>query len=299
MRKGIASIRNLAHFVFATAMLFAISMFAAPISACGLTIIHKPIESKTDILTIELLQLSIANVRTDVCYQAEQHVVTDTRKTANVLSGRLSLKWGSLSKEQMDMLKVVPIPIFKGLLGHRVLVIRKGEQLRFDNVSTLQDLQKFIAGSGKTWGDTAIFRNSGIEVVTSPRGRQLWGMLEKHRFDYLALGIYEPWEHIDAHYPQLDVENRLLIVYPMALVFYVHPENSQLYNLIKTGMDAAIKDGSYDKKLIASRNFQIIKQRANINQRHIIRLPNPDFPSVLNAQSHKYWLDPQFFSENN
>ena len=61
----------------------------------------------------------------------------------------------------------IRIPLFKGLFGYRVLLIRKQEQARFDQINTQQDLAKFLGGQGTHWPDTLILQANGLRVTTA------------------------------------------------------------------------------------------------------------------------------------
>ncbi|MDP1340920.1 hypothetical protein, partial [Klebsiella variicola] len=64
-------------------------------------------------------------------------------------------------------LLTVRIPIDRGLMGWRLLLVRRSELAQWDQVRHLDDLRRRIAGQGHDWPDTAILRANGLQVGTS------------------------------------------------------------------------------------------------------------------------------------
>ncbi|WP_156184273.1 diguanylate cyclase [Cellvibrio sp. pealriver] len=258
---------------------------------CSLTATIPLIESEKDKLIYDLLVLSLSKTDVNVCLTQLEQVITDARKTRRVEEGSLSLKWSSASNPLEKNLKPIKIPIFKGLLGYRIFVIRKGDQNRFNSIKTLEDLRKLTAGQGYFWGDTKILQTAGIPVVTAAQGRNLWSMLASHRFDYMSLAVHEPWLDLEHRAElQLEVEKNLLLVYPSAMFFYVSTGNKVLYDLISSGMERAINDGSYDRLFYQSRMIQAVVERVNFSTRKVIYINNPLIDTSLLPTNPKYWF---------
>ncbi|MDR7089225.1 hypothetical protein J2X05_001231 [Cellvibrio fibrivorans] len=260
-------------------------------TACSVTATIPLIESEKDQLIYDLLALSLSKTGVKVCLNQLDQVITDARKSRRVEKGTLSLKWSSASNLLEKNLRPIKIPIFKGLLGYRIFVIRKGDQNRFNDIKTLEDLRKLTAGQGYFWGDTKILQTAGIPVVTAAQGRNLWSMLASHRFDYMSLAVHEPWLDLEHRAElQLEVEKTLLLVYPSALFFYVSPDNKVLYDLILSGMEIAINDGSYDRLFYQSGMIQAVVEHANLSARKVIYINNPLINRDVLPADPKYWF---------
>ncbi len=268
--------------------MLSLSSTAKANDSCEMTIKHPMLESSKDNLIFKLFSLSISKVTTKVCYEQLNTVMSEARKSKSIEKGFIDVQWASADSFANDLLIPVNIPIFKGILGYRIFVIRKNDQHLFENVNSLSDLQKFIAGQGKFWGDTKVLEHAGLPVVTSTRGRHLWQMLASKRFDYLPLAIHEPWQDLKIR-PELDlvVEKNLMLVYPMALFFYVNKDNEKLYQYLEQGMRMAIKDGSYDAILKSSEMIKSAAKYANIETRKIIYINNPDINNANHISDYK------------
>ncbi|MBD1391334.1 transporter substrate-binding domain-containing protein [Neiella sp. HB171785] len=251
-------------------------------SSCQHTVTHPPLESSKDQLIFSLLSLALSKTDADICYQQLQLVVTEARKSALINSNQLSVQWASAGSSADTYADPIKQPIFFGLTGFRVLVIRQGEQHRFDNIKSADDLKQLRVGQGLFWGDTQLLQRAGFDVVTTAQARRLWKMLASHRFDYISLGAHEPWKDI-ALRPELNltVEQNLLLVYPSVLYFYVSPQRPQLKALISQGMARATTDGSYQQLLRQSEMIQSLLAHANISQRRQIQIHHAELSKLL------------------
>jgi hypothetical protein len=59
----------------------------------------------------------------------------------------------------------VRIPVDRGMLGYRVLLIREAEQPAFDKVRSIDNLKQFTFGLLSFWEDVPIMKESGLTVV--------------------------------------------------------------------------------------------------------------------------------------
>src|SRR5688572_1205633 len=62
---------------------------------------------------------------------------TEQRIRQALLDGQVDITWTATSKELEEALIPVRIPLYKGLLGYRVLIVHQDNQRLFDNVTSL------------------------------------------------------------------------------------------------------------------------------------------------------------------
>lgn len=180
------------------------------------------------------------------------------------------------SLEREEELNAIPVPIDGGLLGLRVCVIEKGNKKRFEGIQSLADLngQGIVIGQGAHWPDTPILRTAGISVVTHSRYEVLFGMLERGRFDCFARGVSEVLYDLERRdNPNLVVEPRLLIAYPMPSYFFTGPDDHKTAQRIQLGLERAIEDGSFARYLRTWYGRPV--QELDLRKRVTINLPNP------------------------
>ncbi|MCJ8300968.1 MAG: transporter substrate-binding domain-containing protein, partial [Pseudomonadales bacterium] len=197
------------------------------------------------------------------------------------------------SSARENKAQAIRIPLLKGLLSYRIFIIRKGEQQRFSVIDSLDQLGRLTAGQGLHWADTKILQANGLEVVTAPDYNSLFTLLQRKRFDYFPRGVHEPWNEVIVHKDKnLVVEQKLLLRYPSPVFFFVSNNNTALQQRIKSGLQIAIADGSFELLLYNHPITQKIFSAANISQRLIFDLVNPqlspDTKALLEDQSLWY-----------
>lgn len=152
--------------------------------------------------------------RSDSGYQVQEMStqMNQKRKVEEALAGTVDVFWSMTSKELEETVLPVRIPLFKGLLGNRLLIIRKSDEARFANVKTMADFRQLKAGQNRYWPDAKILEANGLPVVTSYQYTNLYSMLEGGRFDYLALGAQEIGEELANHPdPVLKIDSHILL----------------------------------------------------------------------------------------
>lgn len=74
------------------------------------------------------------------------------------------------SRSREKRLTLVPIPLTRGLLGYRLLVVKRSNLHLFSDIDNFDSLQwKITFGSSPSWPDTEIMRHSGLKVVTGEK----------------------------------------------------------------------------------------------------------------------------------
>lgn len=253
---------------------------------------HNAVLDETEMLLFGILKTAIEQVDPSIKFDSPSEFIPQSRAEADVLSGRLSVVWASSTAEREENLKAIRIPVIKGLLGHRIFIIRPENQYKFDRVHTLEDLKQLSVGQGVDWGDTAVLRSAGLPVVTANKYESLFYMTDGGRFDYFSRAVHEPWEEL-RHYQHLDltVEKNLLLVYPMTMHFYVAPDNQELHDLIYRGLELAMLNGSYDEYFLNHPMVKDALERSDVQNRRVIRIDNPHLPSDTPVNRREFWLE--------
>lgn len=257
----------------------------------------RSIEHSTDELILSLLELSLHKSGKSFTVKPATEDTSYTRLAEDIKQGKLDVMWGGMNPKFEEELNPIRIPIFKGVLGHRLFAIPKGTQHKFNHIRNLEDLKRVTAGLGRDWGDTKILEAAGLPVEKVVKNSSLWPMLDGERFDYMPLAIHEPWSHVNRSDMALTVEKRVMLVYPLAMYFYVSKDNIALYDAIYNGMDSAFQDGSYDEKLFNSPVFKSAFEQANIPERVVIRIDNPLMHPETPVNIERYWLDVTAFAQ--
>ncbi|WP_028865731.1 transporter substrate-binding domain-containing protein [Psychromonas aquimarina] len=253
-------------------------------------VIHKV--PPRDGLVQDILSLILSKSDPQASIRQLSEELPEPRLIEEIQLGKVDLMWAGASPHLDEKLLTIRIPLYKGLLGHRIFIIKKEHQARFDDIKTLAQLKQLTAGQGTLWGDTKVLQDAAIPVVTTLKYPNLFYMLEGERFDYFPRAVHEPWDEVAAR-PELNlaVDKNVLLVYPFAMYFYVEKNNQALHDKLARGFEAAIADGSFDQLFL---NHQMIKdalQKTNLKNRTVIRINNPNMHPDTPVDRPELWLD--------
>jgi ABC-type amino acid transport substrate-binding protein len=200
--------------------------------------------------------------------------VIDARKALMFEAGMFDVIWLHTSKELESRFLPIRIPLFKGLIGWRVFLIRKENIPVFANAKSIDTLKNLIVGQGNDWPDTTILRANNFNLMTSVHPKNLFDMLVANRLDYFPRSILETEnELLFDHNKQLVVEPTLALQYPTAFYFFVRKDNFELAGIIEKGLEASISDGTFDE--LFYKNFAKDIQQAQFKQRKVFKLSTP------------------------
>ena len=246
---------------------------------------------QTDYMT-GLLKLALSYSGKNYLYSTTAEVYSRPRVMESVKSGAISVMWGGTSEEMERDFLPIRIDAYRGLMNHRLLFIRQGDQARFDRIQTLEDLKQIRFGQGRSWQDAAILENAGLEVIKATKKPSLYHMLDGGRFDAFPRGANEVWTELAA-FPNLKitVEKKLVLIYPLPTYFFVTRKDPELAKDIEFGLESAIKDGEFNRYFYSSPEVQDALEKANLANRRAIRINNPYLPKATPLERKELWLD--------
>ncbi len=223
--------------------------------------------------------------------------VSDSSFRQMLHQGKIDVADFGTSKEFENDFLPIYIPIDYGLNGWRLFIIHNDNIEKFSNVDTLQDLQNYVAGQGLEWSDVKILRRANIEVTEAPKLDQLFGMIEKKRFDFLPLGAHSIFWHLKSHideYPNLVIEDNIVLIYPFSRFFFVHKDNKELHDVIKKGLIQSLDNGSFLNLFKNHANTKDLFLRAKINNRKQIHIDNHLMSDEFKKIPEKYFFSISF-----
>lgn len=239
-----------------------------------------------------LLKLALSYSDKEYIYATTPEVYSRPRVMESVKSGSISVMWGGTSEEMERDFIPIRIDAYRGLMNHRLFFIREGDQARFDQVKTLDDLKKIKFGQGRSWQDASILENAGLHVIKATKKPSLYYMLDGGRFDAFPRGANEVWTELTA-FPnlKLTVEKNLVLIYPLPTYFFVSPKDPALAKDIEQGLEASIKDGKFDHYFYNSPEVKEALGKADLGNRRAIRIANPYLPKATPLDRKELWLD--------
>jgi hypothetical protein len=190
------------------------------------------------------------------------------------------------TEREAEMLPI-RIPIDKGLIGWRLLLINKAQAEKFKDITTLDSLKTLMAGQGADWPDTSIMRANGLSVYGTTNYDALFNMLESERIDYFPRSVTEIWTELDLYEKRLTVEPSVVLHYPTAIYFFVRKGNTRLAADIRDGLEQMIADGSFDK--LFDEWFGDTLRRSRLKDRRVFELRNPLMPAAMPVGRKNLW----------
>ncbi len=227
-----------------------------------------------------LLKLALdKTVATYGSYQLEPapaaKTVLDAMKLMMQNSG-IDIVHTNTDKTRERVLLPIRIPLDKGLIGVRLVMINDKDNDKFKGVKEFNDLKKFKFGQGDFWPDTEILKFNNLSVHSTKEYSDLFDQLNKGTFQGFPRAVFEIWDEIkDRPGKNLAIADSFYIYYPAAIYFFVRKDSNGvlLAKRIEEGLLMAIEDGSFDKLFSVAMKSYLDK--ANLNNRVGIKLRNP------------------------
>lgn len=246
-----------------------------------------------DLLALVLNASKAPDERIDIRFATDQ--LSQARWLAAVAQSKgNAIIWTMTSKAREETLRTIRFPLIKGLMGYRVLVIRKGDEAKFVKVKTKEDLMKLSAGQGMHWPDTDILRANNFYIVEAMAKENLYKMLAAKRFDFFPRGISEisvEQDLIDSQ--RLRVEPHILLHYPTDVYFFVNKNNTELATRLEKGWSIILKNGEFEKFFLSFERMKAAIDMLNKHDYQIIELENPFLSEDTLKASKPYWFEPE------
>ncbi|HEX7192643.1 MAG TPA: hypothetical protein VF381_13835 [Thermoanaerobaculia bacterium] len=213
-------------------------------------------------------------------------------------TGELNVMYLSTTPEFEQKLVGIHIPVGKNLGGYCVFLIRDGEQGRFANVLSLDDLRKFSYGLGLGWIDVGILSANHFNVVTGSNYDGLFEMLRNKRFDIFlraATEVLDEYEKQRGEEKHLAIEKTIVFYYPLPMYFWFPKteEGRRLAARAEEGMRMMIADGTYDQIFDRYQRRKI--ETLRLKERRLFAIDNPFVGPETPFADKKLWFDPKTY----
>lgn len=270
-------------------------LFAFPLSlpAAGTRVIvyPKPVSDKDKRINfpVTLLQLALEKSTNSYQLQARKQVTLQARALEELKKKQgIDVVWSMTSIQREQELLPIRIPIYKGLIGWRLLLIHQSNLDFFRSLTELEQLADKTAGQGHDWPDTTILQANGLRVHAASSYEGLFKMLAIDRINYFPRSIIEIWEEYLAHKDKgIVICPGVILQYPTAFYYFVNKDNQQLAVDIENGLEKAIADGSFDA-LLQERYGKFFK-KTDLSQRTVFPLHNPLLPAETPLDRPELW----------
>lgn len=243
---------------------------------------------------IGLLNLALKKADGDHALSIVPLEGTPQGRMTNLLAGGsapFNVMVTGLTRERSVMLKPVPVPLTRGLLGYRIFIVNEDGARRLKKVRTLEDLKQISIGSGDDWSDTKALRDAGLQI-TSADYENLFQMVAMGRIEAYSRGLLEPYVELNTRaveYPNLKVDDTITLFCPFDAFFFVGPADRARHAILLQGLERAYQDGSFLAYFENSRGYKYADKLAKIDNRKLITLTSGAVPDFLKAIPAHYW----------
>ena len=190
--------------------------------------------------------------------------------------------------------KTIPIriPLRRGILNYRLLMVHKSNLEKFIDVDSDLKLKKFKVSLRRNWATWGIMREMQFEVVSVFGYEAVFGMLAKQRFDFVPRGRHEIYDELRIRkdeFPALRVEPNVALYIPAPFYIFVSPKNPRLAKRLEVGLNKLVDNGFLPA--LFDEYYADFLRQSNMADRKIIRLGNPFLPEQTPLDDKRLWLD--------
>jgi len=245
---------------------------------------------------VQLLQIALDNTEKKYGKAIIKPVnleLTQGRALEEIAKGNyIDIDWAGTDISREEELLPIRVPLFAGLLGYRVLVIRKKDKSKFDKIKNINDLKKLTVLQGTHWPDSDILEASGFNVFRVPKFENMYPMLENSRVDYFLRSISEAYGEVKARgNSNLMVYDRIIVEYKFPMYFFVNKANKTLAKRVEEGLRIAIDSGQFLKFMKTNPLTAPVFPLEKYDKSLFFEINNPFLPKKTPVNEKKLWID--------
>lgn len=247
---------------------------------------------------VDLLGQALEHTRNEGAYTLKptETVIPGGRLISEIAdnTGVISIMTRGSNIEEEKKLLPIRIPLDRGLLGYRIMLVRKQDLPKFAAIQSVDELKQMRIGQGSRWPDTKILEAAGFKVTKAYYTAGLMRMLNEERFDMFARATWEAAANFsDAQKQKLDdlvIEPSLAVAYPYPRIFMVSRKGDGplLAARIERGLRLMIKDGSFDKAF--NEFFGPAIESTQLRTRKIFRVDNKLLSPETPLEDKSLWF---------
>jgi ABC-type amino acid transport substrate-binding protein len=191
-------------------------------------------------------------------------------------SGKVDLHWSMTSPDREQIAIAIPVPLFKGYIGKRAIMVKKERLAQFEELKSIEQLKAFTAVQGHDWPDTKILAYNNLPIKPLSNYQAMFKLLAAGRVDYFPRSFIEVNSELEENPDKFVLLPNVYLEYPTAFYFFVNKAKPQLADDLKRGLNKLKNSGEFDA--LFSRYFDKDLARLSMYQPDkAIRLKNPYF----------------------
>lgn len=186
----------------------------------------------------------------------------------------------------------IRIPIRRGILNYRLLIINKKNLKLFEKINSLAQLKPYSVGIHSNSVTSDVMKVLGFSVVDTVSYDGMFKQLSQDKFDYIPRGLHEAYDEIELRKETINnliVEPNLALYSPLPYYIYVSPAYPKLAERIEYGLEKMIEQGLIAK--IFERYYGEDIKRSKLSERTIINIGNPFLSPKTPLHRKELWID--------
>ena len=205
------------------------------------------------------------------------------------LGSQGNLIWGTVGRRNETLLLPVRIPLHLGIGSYWNVWVREDDMDQFADVHTIADMREFSVLQGENWPTIPILKEEGLEIRIGAFPN-LVKMLARGRADMFFYSASDSQKILDLGAEELGLVTlpHVMVRYPLDLYIYVDKCSTDLYDVLVTGMEAAIADGSYEELLRKHAEPLGAYDKIKSGDYSLVEFDNPDLTEETLKAMEKY-----------
>lgn len=194
--------------------------------------------------------------------------------------GAIDVAWLPATRQRIERLSYVPVPIYQGLHGTRLLLVNQTKLSEFAKVDTIEGLKALIGVQHRTWSDTEVLKSNGLPINGELEYDNMLRAIESGLADYFprsAMTIQSEQRRLASR--GIVIEPRLSLVYPNYFLLFVSTRSPALLADLSRGVDNMASNG--ELQVLFKNFFDARFEGLNLHNRTRIVLSNPELPDSL------------------
>jgi len=157
---------HLKHYAWLLPFLFAT---AIPAGATDAYYPRHSVDANPERYATELLRQALKRSGEDFRLRASPQPMSPARAMYSLQhnDGKIQVLWAMATDKRTQDLRAVSIPIYRDLIGWRVLLVHNKNKQRLAGINKLAELTHLRFGQRSEWSDVDILRANGLRVQTS------------------------------------------------------------------------------------------------------------------------------------
>ncbi|WP_462164713.1 substrate-binding periplasmic protein [Pseudoalteromonas xiamenensis] len=229
-----------------------------------------------DVYLFELLEKALQAAKYNAPLEYVKVHPHQQRTLMMLAQGKVDVLWSMTSPERETLGIAVKVPLFRGYIGKRAILVNQNQLDRFANITTLDALRPLVAVQGHDWPDTKILAHNDLTVRPQAKYEAMFSMLNSHQVDYFPRAFIEVSSELASfqRFPLAIVPN-VYLHYPAAFYFFVNKDKPALAKAIENGLAIMEKNGEF--KSLFDRYFAANIAALKLDNATVIELENPYF----------------------